>query len=184
MPDLRGFRPALPPPPNRFMVPSTWFSTRPPSECSSPLSAERRREGELQVLFPERWAPQGQSEPLKMERTDIHAIVLSNLHRLSISVLRPPIGRRYPNFDRCTSQGTQRRRPRIWHWNTGPLTPAKHLGGLVGSASIQSGAEHGRRNMSARLSPWNGIKSFRSHHPPLERPPTRTSRLRSSSSVA
>lgn len=126
------------------------------------------------MLFPERWAPQGQSESLKMERTDIHAIVLSNLHRLSISVLRPPIGRRYPNFDRCTSQGTQRRRPRIWHWNTGPLTPAKHLGGLVSSASIQSGAEHGRRNVSARLSPWNGIKSFRSHHPPLERPPPLT----------
>jgi hypothetical protein len=43
MPDLRGFRPALLPPPNMFMVPSTWFSPRPPSEWSSPLSAETGR---------------------------------------------------------------------------------------------------------------------------------------------
>jgi hypothetical protein len=51
MPDLRGFRPALLPPPNMFMVPSTWFSTRPPSEWSSSLSAEKERKT-VQIQLP------------------------------------------------------------------------------------------------------------------------------------
>lgn len=45
----------------------------------------------------------------------------------------------------------------------------------MGSASIRSGAEeHGRKNVSAKFSPRNGLKSFWSHHSPLERPPSFT----------
>lgn len=50
------------------------------------------------MLFPERWGPQGQSEALKMEMTDTHAMVLSNLQRLPISVLRQPMGGALPQL--------------------------------------------------------------------------------------
>lgn len=151
MPDFRGFRPAPPPPP-KFMFPSTWFSVRLPSGWSSPLAATcsglarySASRGFLQVPSPRTSACRGRPEPgWEQQRSPRAQRGVYTPHRASPAG-RPRRRSRSPVPGPARGARGRSRRP-------GP--GGGRRGGGGSQAARLSGLQGGGRDSTSARHPW------------------------------